>query len=98
MLVSESGLELLVPAERSIPWIRLRKRKPRHLAAGGLQVRRDRRPSGLLHPRAAPRREVFAGARVEDLDEIGPCRVAEGKAGDVLAQSVTQYIRPEHLL
>ena len=98
MLVSERDLQLLVPSERSAARIRLRECKPRYLAVRRFQVRRDRRPARLVDPCAAPRGEVFTGARVEDLDEIGPCRVAEGKAGEVLAQSVAQLLRPEHLL
>ena len=81
MLVSERDLQLLVPAERSAARIRLREREPRHLAVRGLEVRRDRRPPGLVDPRAAPGGEVFVGARVEDRDEIGPRRVARTQSG-----------------
>ena len=80
VLVSERDLKLLVPSERAPARIRLRERQPRHLAVRGLEVRRDRRPSWLVDPGAAPCGEVLAGARVEDRDEIGPCRVRERKA------------------
>ncbi len=74
------------------------KRESRHLAVRRLQVGRDGRPPRLVDPCAAPRREVFVSPRVEDRDEIGPRRVPEGKAAEVLAQAVAQLIGPEYLL
>src|ERR671910_824419 len=63
-----------------------------------VEPRRDRRAARLFDPNPAPLREIGRRAAVEDVDQIGPGRVAERVRFQVLAQPVAKARLAHHAL